>query len=989
MRFLEEPPFLDEARVKLVDDLLGLFDRIGSERSGPVWVSLEAVSGWGKSRIVQELYKRLARERQSAGRYWPLRMDLSEAELAVATAASANGQILIRRKRVHPRMDREPSSLPSWFWWGISAGEENGVPSIALSRDLDQLEEHLPFLIARAKMLSSSWRERLEGPAAEVWGAAVEEARSELRSIALATAGLTVPGVGVVLSAFEHLYRHQAGVRALNRTIDAATVRDIPAVSPDIVTRTVETLCSIARPSLPLVVFVDDLHNVDQLLIAVLTGLLASSKPILLVTAGWPGVLDAPLLKNFAGRHESQILQITQKGFAPSGFPPGANLAELSNEAREDIIRHYQPGVTETTSRLISEKCINPLQIELVCALPWLRRRAEANGGILDLTPDEIDQLPRTLDAMFQEMWEDLPQHLQQASALAVSCAPAQICAEALIPDKRWDSETVQHAFALLSPSTTAEDIDAQLLERDWARRSIETLRECHDQTQETVAMHARARLFSEEEVTRGLRAGAAFVTSHQDAPHDGATSDIGFHRAAFLIALQQSGYDIEPRVVTAACFDAAKYLWGEPREAPRMLKIANLGVSVAEAQSAVPPELLELRLAQFVSLRESGRPDESIQGARSLVSDATEMLGPDHPFTLVTRRELAESLSDAGVLDEAILCLESLNEAFARVFGPEHQSTLDVRRRLARYLGLSGRVSQGVEQLRELLAEQSQSLGAEHETTFQTRASLALGLRLAGQMEEAIEAYQLLIMDSARVMGPDSPGTLAARGGLASSLGEVGNLTEAIQMLRTLLRDQTLALGPDHPETLTIRNNLATRLGQAGQWEQALTELQAVLEERARILGLRHPQTLMSRNNVATALRGLGRLGDAVRELQSLRTDQDAVLAPGHPEVLLTRNNLASVLGDAGYLDEAISQFRGLLEDRSRVLDSVHPDILVTRHNLGYWLGEAGRLDEAMDELHGVLNERMEVLGVNHPQTQLTRTVLAQVSAKWLLSSG
>ncbi|MDQ3326793.1 MAG: ATP-binding protein, partial [Actinomycetota bacterium] len=58
----DQPAFMGAERRAVVDELLRAFDGV-AESGEPRWLSLEAAPGWGKTRLVQELYTRLA-ERQ-------------------------------------------------------------------------------------------------------------------------------------------------------------------------------------------------------------------------------------------------------------------------------------------------------------------------------------------------------------------------------------------------------------------------------------------------------------------------------------------------------------------------------------------------------------------------------------------------------------------------------------------------------------------------------------------------------------------------------------------------------------------------------------------------------------------------------------------------------------------------------------------------------------------------------------------------------------
>ena len=90
--------------VLLVDGLVSVYKRVLSG-GGPCLVSLEAPSGWGKTRVGREFYARLAADRQSEPRYWPAVIEDPDQ----------------CRKAVRPaRFERPGGSLPKFFWWGIA-----------------------------------------------------------------------------------------------------------------------------------------------------------------------------------------------------------------------------------------------------------------------------------------------------------------------------------------------------------------------------------------------------------------------------------------------------------------------------------------------------------------------------------------------------------------------------------------------------------------------------------------------------------------------------------------------------------------------------------------------------------------------------------------------------------------------------------------------------------------------------------------------------
>ena len=186
-----EPPFVGQQRQELVERLLSEFDQV-CQSGTPRWCSLEERSGWGKTRIVQEFYRRLAAQRQFGAKYWP------PSVLAQDPAVKNPGPAMILRKRVYPKdVVPEYGAVPQWFWWGISCATRSGTAVQALADDLSQFAQHQVGLEQRWRQLISPqapWR--TEGPAEtrEV----IETDAGEVLGVAAGLADLPVPVLGVL-----------------------------------------------------------------------------------------------------------------------------------------------------------------------------------------------------------------------------------------------------------------------------------------------------------------------------------------------------------------------------------------------------------------------------------------------------------------------------------------------------------------------------------------------------------------------------------------------------------------------------------------------------------------------------------------------------------------------------------------------------------------------------------------------------------------------
>ena len=269
---------------------------------------------------------------------------------------------------------------------------------------------------------------------------------------------------------------------------------------------------------------------------------------------------------------------------------------------------------------------------------------------------------------------------------------------------------------------------------------------------------------------------------------------------------------------------------------------------------------------------------------------------------------------------------LSAAVEVIEDVLGPDHPYTLTVRNNLAVAYRSVGRFGEAIELFEQVLAERERVLGADHPDTLKTRDSLAGAYRSVGRFGEAIDAWEELLPDCQRVLGADHPDTLNTRNNLAGAYKSVGRFGEAIELYEQVLAERERVLGPDHPDTLTVRNNLAGAYKSVGRLAEAIDELEKLLPDCQRVLGADHPDTLTVRNNLAVAYESVGRFGEAIELFKQVLAERERVLGPDHPATLTVRNNLASAYDSAGRLAEAIDELEKLLPDCQRVFGLEHP---------------------------------------------------------------
>jgi len=215
------------------------------------------------------------------------------------------------------------------------------------------------------------------------------------------------------------------------------------------------------------------------------------------------------------------------------------------------------------------------------------------------------------------------------------------------------------------------------------------------------------------------------------------------------------------------------------------------------------------------------GMPQLALTLTKS-VTQASNLLGTDHPDTLSSRNNLAGAYCDAGRLDEAITLHEQTLTDYTRILGPHHPDTL------------------------------------------LSRNNLASSYWHAGRLDEAITLYEQTLKDFENLLGPNHPDTLTTQDNLAITYRTAGRLSEALPLLEQTLTDRSCTLGPNHPDTLTTQANLAITYRTAGRLDEAITLLEQNLKDFENLLGPDNPLTQASRHNLAGAYHAAGRFEDA-----------------------------------------------------------------------------------------------------------------------------
>ena len=1000
-------PFLGRARHALVDDLLRAFDEVAASGT-PQWWSLEAPPGWGKTRVVQELFARLAADRQAAGTYWP-------ATLAPLDAEQAGSDPEGLRKRVAPEASRaDPRAAAPYFWWGISCLQRPGSTFEALVNDLDQFRRHEAGLERRWTELATR-RERLAKHVRARGREVAEVGVGDVVDTAVEAASLTVPGLGLLLLVGKWTARR--GYRELRDR------REPPGATPttageSVIDELAPAMERLGSAGVPLVVVVEDAHAADAALVELLARLMAAEDSrMLLVTTSWTGLLteaERPVSELLDRSPDARVRRIRGE----------AEVADLSLDERATLARSALPQLDDERAGLLAARYANPWALLTACRLGVVRRGA-ARGT---LVASAIAELPGDVAGLFGQLWKELPGRVREALALSVLAAPTSVGRRLSLGEDRWDPELVQAAVRTEDwlrehGGELAADLD---LARDgyvWVRSVDEWLQRFHDPAQRQVALSAALAEYGEQERQAFYDALVQQAGTEDDVP-------LVRRRCADRLVLALAAEGLAPcchdRVVAAAdraCRELAasplvndQFLvisisrlvlrGAEDPADPRLWKLRRLlGAALSDigrhrealavrrlllddrlaAQPADVHGLLDARTEIALSLAASGQAHAAAEQLRVLLSARFQAEGIIAPATLWTANLYASVLGQSGRYDEAVRVLGMLLDQYTRLPDADPDDVRLTRVNLAGSLQKTGQLRAATAEFRTLLDELDRTAGPDAEQTFAVRTQLAMCVQESGRADAALIDFRRLIEDLIRVVGPDAPNTLLVRTAIADCLRLTGRRQEAIQEYRLLLDDHRRVQGPEAPATLVTRNNLAACLAEAGEVDAAVAELREVLEERVRVHGPDAPDTLLARNNLASLIAAAGDVDAALREFEALVEDQIRVQGADAPQTLSVRHNLASWLAESGQHGAAIPQLRGLVADQVRLLGHDAPATLTTRTALARSLGQAGHVEAAVEAYGALADARRRVLGPDAPDTLFTRNELAV----WLARSG
>jgi tetratricopeptide (TPR) repeat protein len=842
------------SRVELVERIEASFAEVCSSSSPRMWL-LTAPSGWGKTRVVQELYAALAARQPGPAAYWP--PGIVDAD----TAPVAEG-----RKRISPDVaaaDEQRSAIP-WLWWGTQAfSMGDGSPGRALEQGADQLYAHGEALIRAERSFLGTAKEAFDITSATVG------------ILTLFVAALAAPPVAVPLAVGAGVEMVMAGRSRLRDLVRRRRLRESGSQGAaaqferDLTERLADRVHQLTK-AVPILLVVDDAHEADPVTVGVLDRLLRlPDARLLVVVMAWPDVTagtdDRPLagwLRSLAASPaRDKVERVELEPLTP------ADLGQIVLSSASDT----PPAVRDA----FAQRYDNPLALRYVLELPRVRRRTAQRR--IGLRPEEVADLPSTLAGVFNDAWRELPPSVQSALIVAA------------LSGTRFVPDLVVHAGRQQQLDFSRADLDAAAGTYRWTTAVDRSLYGFVELSFHRVAVGRAEELLGEAE-TRAVRVAVAELGTEREVLAS-LSYQAGLELSASHVGLVESG-QLPPdtrAVGSALSLGTARSLRGDIAGADALFDRASQWAADADDRLSVATARAWLQGLQ-------GDYGGAVAALEQAVASEPEAAG--HRSALGARSDMAWWVSHGVDRARGVEMCRQLLDSTTQALGPDDRLTLAVRRNYVDGLGFLGRVGEARQLSEELIKDLTRVLGPSETMTLIERGYHAYWVRQLEGPGLAADLVRDLVPAMVTEIGPTMGPSLANRKNLVHWLRESGQPAEAEAACREAVADlETYGSSPCE-EADDLRLTLAEFDFRAGRLAAAADGMASALGCFSR--PLTDPDALQVRSNLAYCLWSAGRTAEALAMYRDLLPDAQRTLAAGHPLVGQTIQNIAA-LGSVG----------------------------------------------------------------------------------------
>lgn len=720
------------------------YDRVRSTSEPHLVVSV-APAGWGKTRIVQEFYRVLAC-RQPQPAYWPLTLVPAGQAPTGAVALAAERKTVRHREVLVP-----PGASIPWLWLApISGRMGDGTPAPVLDNLTNQISRHLPHLVTRLRR-----RRRLTK-------AAVRTIVAALPLPDLIQLAENAVEIGETLIEAHTEWRRERHASGTERRVTYADDIDRGAQAYGMLRTLVEP--GAGEDPLPVILVLDDAHNLDAAAVSLLANVLSSDLPVLTIATTWPEKVDTPdepFGRYLADATSSERITTVQ-------------LERLTTDDLFDYVNAQYPKTDpQVAVRLAQRAGGNPYALRLLLGVP--RVHGATRGGRIALPADEIDEINGGLGSLLAQHWHELAPGVRQVLAAAALLGESfldEVVVAGLgrIQPAEGLGAALASAWIRAIPGTPGGLEFAERLRFDIARDTVRDVLSPGQRASFRAGALVAVRALLGDDLRPDLR--RMLLTLHVTLAKAGVETDLAASAASAADLGEQAR--AEHRRIDAIDYLQQAVRWyqeagpaGHARDTVQYLIDLAAAVRLEHGRAEGEPTALwavetadstlaaddELRIRARCTLASCRRRREDAAAYTSslgLIAEAEKMLASlPHPSPATVQHVMSVKAGIAGSMGDYPRALAITRTVLAHCensFGRWHPYTLSALESLGFYSVRVGRVDDAVHARRQVLARRTELIGSRgYLQTVAARNNLAFTLVIAGDVEQLAEAEQLI----------------------------------------------------------------------------------------------------------------------------------------------------------------------------------------------------------------------------------------------------
>jgi CHAT domain-containing protein len=351
----------------------------------------------------------------------------------------------------------------------------------------------------------------------------------------------------------------------------------------------------------------------------------------------------------------------------------------------------------------------------------------------------------------------------------------------------------------------------------------------------------------------------------------------------------------------------------------------------------------------QVFSLWQQGRSQEALPLARQTLAIRRELLGEDHPHSILSLFNVAAQYHALHRYADAKPLYEQARDLYKRRLGedhPDYAMSLHSLAGLYRDLGDPRQARPLLEQVRDL---RQRLLGEGHPDYAASLNNLAGLYQDLHDYRKALVLFEQARDLTKRLRGENHPDYAQSLHNLAAIYRDLGEYRQALPLLEQA-RDLTKRLrGENHPDYARNLNNLAQLYEAMGDYRQALPLSEQARDLAKRLLGEDHPAYATSLINLAELYQAMGEYRQALSLSEQARDLRKRILGEDHPHYATSLSNVAALYQDLGDYRQALSLSEQVRDLTKRIQGADHPAYATCLHNLAELYRDMGDYRQAL----------------------------------------